>query len=407
MFKKYPKAFNVLVFATFIDRLGGFLLFPFFGFYITQRFNVGLTEVGLLFTMFSMGSILGSGIGGALADKYGRRAMMLFGLVSSGTGSIVLGLLDNLLIFYIVAVILGVLGDFGGPARQAIVADLLGKEKQVEGFGILRVAVNLSATIGPSIGGIIYTVLGSYFFLFIGDAVSSFIMAIIVILVIPETKPELEAGQQHESLGTTFKGYWEVLKDWQYVLFLSISALTVIVYMQLNSTLSVFLLDEHGFSEFNFGLLLSTNALIVVIFQFWTTRKMSKFPPMKVITAGTLLYMVGFAMYAFVSEVYLFFIAMIIITIGEMIEMPLGQSVAGIFAPEDKRARYMAFFGFHWAIPNLFGVLLAGIIGDTFGGQWIWILAGLLSLVAAIGFWLLHGVTKERFLHFNETSEIE
>ncbi|NHJ22892.1 MAG: MFS transporter [Candidatus Lokiarchaeota archaeon] len=182
------------------------------------------------------------------------------------------------------------------------------------------------------------------------------------------------------------------------MLFLSISALTVIVYMQLNSTLSVFLLEVHGFSEFNFGLLLSTNALIVVIFQLWITRKMSKYPPMKVITVGTLLYMVGFGMYAFISEVYLFFIAMIVITIGEMMEMPLAQSVAGIFAPEDKRARYMAVFGFHWAIPNLFGVLLAGIIGDTFGGQWIWILAGVLSLIAAIGFWFLNGITKDRFL---------
>ena len=144
MFKKYfeyPKPFKVLVLATFIDRFGGFLLFPYFSIYIVEHFGVPWIAVGLMFTMFSAGSIIGSAIGGAFADKYGRRLMILFGLIASATGNIILGLLNNLILFYIVAILLGILGDFGGPARQAMVADLLGKEKQAEGFGILRVAV--------------------------------------------------------------------------------------------------------------------------------------------------------------------------------------------------------------------------------------------------------------------------
>jgi MFS family permease len=398
MFKKYfnyPRPFIVLVLATFIDRFGGFLLFPFFSIYIVERFNVSWVAVGFLFTMFSACSIIGSAIGGAFADKYGRRLMIIFGLVASATGSLILGFLDNLIIFYIVAVILGILGDFGGPARQAVVTDLLGKERQAEGFGILRVAVNLSAVVGPILGGIIAS--RSFLLLFILDAVSSLITAIIVFTVIPETKPQLEEGMQHDSVVKTMKGYKEVLKDWQYVLFLAISAITVLVYMQMNSTLSLFLFNYYGFPLDLFGYLLSMNALMVVIFQFWITKKMSKYPPMKVIALGTFLYMIGFSMYGFVSDVYLFFVAMIIITIGEMIEMPLGQSVAGTFAPEDKRGRYMAVFGFHWAIPNLFGILGATIIGELFGGQWIWYIAGILSLIAAISFWLMHRITKERF----------
>ncbi|GAJ24720.1 unnamed protein product, partial [marine sediment metagenome] len=71
-YKEYPKPFKVLVFATFIDRLGGFLLFPFFAVYIIERFGVGMTQVGFLFSMFAGGSIIGSTLGGALADKYGR-----------------------------------------------------------------------------------------------------------------------------------------------------------------------------------------------------------------------------------------------------------------------------------------------------------------------------------------------
>ena len=385
----------MLVLATFIDRFGSFLLFPFFALYITAHFNVGMIQVGFLFTIFSAGNIIGGIIGGALADKYGRRAMVLIGLISSGVSSIFMGLVDDLNIFYILAAFMGLVGNFGGPARQAMVADLLPKEKQAEGFGILRVAVNLSAVVGPIFGGIIAT--QSYLFLFIADAVSSIITAIIVFFVIPETKPEKREGEVEETVVKTVIGYKEVLKDWRYVLFLSVSAITVIVYMQMNSTLSIFLRDVHGFPTQYFGFLLSMNAVMVVVFQFWITKKMLKYSSMKVMAIGTLFYMVGFGMYGFVSEWYLFFIAMAIITIGEMIEMPIGQTAAASFAPEDKRGRYMAVFGFHWAVPNLFGVLIAGLIMDNIGPNWVWYFAGILSLFAAIGFWLLHGITKARF----------
>jgi len=399
-YREYPGPFKVLVLATFIDRLGAFLLFPFFAIYITNRFGVDLIQVGFLFSVFSAGNIIGGIIGGALADIYGRRAMILIGLIASGVSSILMGLVDDLNIFYILAAFMGLLGNFGGPARQAMVADLLPKEKQSEGFGILRVAVNLSATVGPILGGFIAT--QSYLFLFIADAVSSLITGFIVFFVIPETKPEKKEGEAEETVVRTMIGYKEVLKDWKYMLFLSVSAITVIVYMQMNATLSVFLWDVYKFPLQSFGILLSMNAVMVVVFQLWISRKLSKYSPMKVMAVGTLFYMVGFGMYGFISESYLFFIAMVIITIGEMIEMPVGQTTAAFFAPEDKRGRYMAIFGFHWAIPSLFGVLLAGLVTVYVGPNWVWYFAGLLSLFAAVGFWLLHGVTKKRLLKEKE-----
>ncbi|MFW9818284.1 MAG: MDR family MFS transporter [Candidatus Thorarchaeota archaeon] len=395
VYKEYPNAFKVLTLATFIDMLGGFLLFPFYSLYITSRFGVTLIEVGYLFSINSVGNIFGGIIGGALADKYGRRAMILLGLIVSGIGNITLGLVNNLYVFYIIAGILGFIGSFGGPARQAMVADLLPKEKQAEGFGILRVAFNLSAVIGPLLGGFLAT--HSFMLLFILDAVSSIVTAGIVYYVIPETKPQLKEAKSEETVMKTLIGYKHVLKDWKYLLFLSISAITVLVYMQMNSTLAVFLRDYHGFPESGYGLLLSMNAAMVVIFQLWITRKISKYSPMKMMAFGTIFLMVGFGMYGFISEVYLFFIAMAIITVGEMIVYPTGQSSAASFASEDKRGRYMAVYGFQWMIPNLFGALGAGLIVVHIGPNWVWYLAGILSLVSTIGFWLLHGITKGLF----------
>ena len=396
MYNEYPNAFKVLTLATFIDQLGSFLLYPFYALYMTERFGIGMIEVGYLFSILAMGNIFGGVIGGALADKYGRRAMVLIGLVVSGIGSILIGLANNMNTFFLLTAFLGLIGNFGGPARRAMVADLLPKEKRTEGFGILRVAYNLSAVIGPLLGGFIAT--RSYLLLFISDAVSSIITAIIVYLVIPETKPQMQDDTSEESVMKTLIGYKEVVKDWKYMLFLSVSAITLLVYMQMNSTLSVFLRDVHGFPTQGFGLLLSMNALMVVLFQFWITRKISKYAPMKMMAFGTIFLMIGFGMYGFISEPYLFFIAIIIITVGEMIVFPLAQSAAASFAPEDKRGRYMGMFAFQWAIPNLFGVLVAGLIIEHIGPNWVWYLAGLLSLISMIGFWLLNRITKERFL---------
>ena len=395
MYKEYPDAFKVLVLATFIDRLGSFILFPFYSLYITGHFGVGMIEVGILFSIFSAGNIFGGTLGGALADKYGRRVMILLGLVVSGISNIFMGLINDLTIFYILAAFSGLVGNFGGPARQAMIADLLPKEQRAEGFGILRVALNLSAVIGPILGGFLAT--QSYMLLFILDAVSSIITAIIVYLVLPETKPQKQGDEPEESMVKTIIGYKEVLKDWVFVLFLAISAVVVLVYMQMNSTLSVFLRDVHGFPEQGFGWVLSMNAIMVVLFQFWLTKKISKYAPMKMMALGAVFLMVGFSMYGFISEPYLFFIAMAIITVGEMIIFPIGQVAVASFAPEDKRGRYMAVFAFQWAIPNLFGVLVAGLVMEFIEPNWVWYFAGILSIIAIIGFLLLHRVTNQRF----------
>jgi MFS family permease len=145
----------------------------------------------------------------------------------------------------------------------------------------------------------------------------------------------------------------------------------------------------HGISEQGFGYILSLNAAMVVLFQFPITRWVSKYRPLMVMAAGTLLYAIGFAMYGFVS-IYLFFLfAMVIITIGEMFVSPVGQAIVARLAPEDMRGRYMAIFGFSWVLPMAIGPLLAGIVMDNLDPDWVWYGAGILGVVAAGAYYML------------------
>ncbi|MHA1675395.1 MAG: MFS transporter, partial [Promethearchaeota archaeon] len=300
-YRNFPKTFWVLILAIFIDRIGGALMFPFFAIYITIHFGVGMTEVGLLFTVFGFGAFFGNFLGGALTDKFGRRTMLLFGLVVSGFSSILMGLVNDFNLFFVVAAFVGLVGNTGGPAQQAMIADLLPPEKQPEGYSILRVVANLAVAIGPAIGGLLAT--RSYMSLFIADAVSSGITAIIVFMVIPETKPQQAENKPVETIMQTVGGYKEVFKDWAFMAFVGITTLVSLVNMQMSSSLSVFLLQEYEFSLQNFGLLISTNALMVVFLQFPITRRISKYVPLRMIALGTVFYAIGFGMFGFVSTV--------------------------------------------------------------------------------------------------------
>jgi MFS family permease len=81
---------------------------------------------------------------------------------------------------------------------------------------------------------------------------------------------------------------------------------------------------------------------------------------------------------------------MIIITIGEMVGMPTSNSLAAAFAPEDKRARYMAIFGFSWAVPSMIGPWAAGLVFDNYNPNYVWYISGLLCVIAILAFYFLH-----------------
>jgi MFS family permease len=88
---------------------------------------------------------------------------------------------------------------------------------------------------------------------------------------------------------------------------------------------------------------------------------------------------------------------MAIITIGEMIHITKSQALAALFAPEDMRGRYMAFFRLGWIIPNIFGSFSAGLVMDNFNPNYVWYIAGVLSLIALIGYGYLHNRARGRF----------
>jgi len=210
-YRKFTKDFWLLMFASFIDMLGGALIFPFFSLYLTHKFNVGMTEVGTMFLVWALTSgVIGNTLGGALADKFGRKTNMIFGLIASATSALLMVVIKDIIVFYIAIAIVGIFQDIAGPARQAMIADLVPEELRPDAYGIFRIVFNLSVTIGPAIGGFMAS--RSFDMLFYADMLISLAVAVFVFLVLPETRPVTVVSEHHkeETFAQTMKGYKQV-----------------------------------------------------------------------------------------------------------------------------------------------------------------------------------------------------
>jgi MFS family permease len=388
IYHEYPRSFWMMIMVNFIDRLGGSLLFPFFALYLTKRFGVGMTEIGVLFAVFALSGFIGSFPGGALTDRFGRKKIIIFSLLATSFSTLLMGFVDSFQLFMLIAFISGIFTDVGGPAYEAVFIDVLPEEKRASGFGMRRVAFNLAIVIGPAIGGFIAA--RSYLALFIIDAVVSSIVALLVFWLIPETKPEAAEGTPQESTLETFIGYLRVLRDSRFIAFVAACFLAWLVYMNMNTTLGYYLLKEHGIPEYGYGWLISINAAMVVLLQFPITRRIEKYPPMLMMALGVLLFGIGLGMYGITATYPLFIAAMAILTIGEMVTIPISNAVVAAFSPEEMRGRYNFVYGISWTVAFGIGPYLAGLLVDSQYPNLLWAACAVISLLSAVWFLVLH-----------------
>lgn len=407
IYHEFPSLFWIVVAIRFVDSIGGTLLFPFFALYITGKFGVGMTEAGILLGISSLFGLIGSMFGGALTDKFGRKQLILFGLVFSAVSTLTFGLVNDIRVLYPLVIVVGLLSSISHPAHEAMIADILPEKKRQEGFGILRVVANFSWIIGPAIGGFLANI--NYFYLFAIDSVISCLVALAIARTIPETKPEPHAHAESQSLLQTFTGYRLVLRDTAFISFIIANILMLSVYQQMYGSLSVYFRDFHGLTPQHYGWLLMISAIVVVLFQFWLTRSIKHHPPFLMMALGTIFYAAGFALFGFFTTFILFALNIVIITIGEMIVIPTSQALVAGFAPAEMRGRYMAVAGLSWTIPSAVGPGLAGYVMDNYNPNLVWYIGGALCGLSVLAYYVLHlrlGAKPEFAPAKNETAPL-
>ena len=344
-----------------------------------------MTMVGTIMLIAGLFSAAAHMVGGELSDRFGRRPVLIWSLIIRMFMYLGMAMLIGISAPVWAIIVMYVIGQSVGmmarPAASAIVVDITQKKYLTETYGLLRVGINLGWAAGPALGGYLATFL-PYYWLFVVAALFTAFAFVPVAFFLKEVYKKSHEKQD-------LRGLSSIGRDYTFLLFTGVSLLVLLMYGQMMSTLSIFTVDRMGFSTAQYGLLLTANGLIVVLFQYPIARKLGKFVKSKALILGSLLYTLGYLTFGWAGGFTWAFIAIVIITLGEIIHAPASLAVVGELAPSKYRGRYMGFFGLTQVLGMAFSPLLGGILLDVVPESplLLWGIIASLGFTAAIGYY--------------------
>jgi MFS family permease len=355
-----PRPVWILCAGIFINRFGTFVM-PFLALYLTGRgYTAG--DAALALGAFGLGHLGAAVAGGHLADHLGRRNTIVLSMLSTGVAMLLLSQAENLWAIVALAALTGVTGEMSRPAASALLTDLVEPDQRMLAFALSRVAVNAGWAFG--------------------HAATSIGFGLVALIALPH-------GIRTKPTATPWPGVWKVLRgDRAFALYIAATFAVAIVFQQMGSTFSL-QVTGLGFSAVTYGLLISLNGVLVVLFELPLTMWVKRLPVRRAMAAGYVLVGAGFACAGFARSVPELALAMTVFTFGEMISMPASGTYLASIAPVHARGRYMGIFGLAWAGATLLGPA-GGVALFGIHPLLVWLGCGALGLLAA-GLVLIEG----------------
>lgn len=390
-FRGFSREIWILTFVTFINRAGTMVL-PFLSKYLKEDLHFNLDQVGWILVCFGIGSMAGSWLGGKLSDKIGFYKIMIFSLFVSGLLFFGLQYITSFVGLCIGLIVLMTVADMFRPAMFVSLAAYSKPEDRTRSLTLVRLAVNLGFATGPALGGLIIMAIG-YKGLFWVDGATCIISIVIFALLVKEKKKTAE-----HKIKISEADRESVFKDRPFWIFLTMCLITGILFFQLFTTLPIYYKEQFGLTEFQTGLLLTLNGILIFFLEMpivsYVERK--KINKVAIITYGCLL--MALSLFVILLNFWIGFIIVMILfmTFGEMLSFPFSNSFAMSRAPKGHEGRYMAIFTMSFSLAHIMSAKLGMSIIDRYNYQYNWAFMGFLGLIGVgCGFWVMNLVKKE------------
>jgi len=368
-----PPVFWTLWTGLLVNRLASFVA-TFLGLYVTREHGLGPAEAGRLVALYGVGLVVSGPLGGALADRVGRRATMLLGLVLGGLAVAALAFVRTPAAMGAAVLAAALAGELYRPAAQAMIADVVPPADRLRAYGLVYWAVNLGWTLGLSLAGFLAE--RSWKALFLADTLTSLLFAGIVLLRIPETRPltPREVGPAEGSL-------LEVARDRDLVAFLALhlAALLVFTQFQLAAPLDM---AAHGITPSTFSLLMALNGIGVIVLQPTVGPWLRRFDGGRLLATSAVLIGLGFGLNAFARTAPAYAAGVALWTVGEVLAFPVANAIVADLAPVHLRGRYQGAFTMSWGVAFTVSPLVAGEVLSRLGAPTLW--AGCLAVGLAV-----------------------
>lgn len=367
-----PRAFWYVWWGTLVNRLGNFVV-PLLTIYLTKERGLSVSAAGGVVAVFGGGQVLASLVGGQLSDRVGRKFTMLISLFGGAIAMVVLGLAEEVTHITIMVGVVGFIGELYRPAVLAFVADVVPAATRVDAYGLLYWVINLGFAFASVIGGLVASY--DFHFLFFADAITMALFGIIVWRAVPETRP----AAAPKTARTAPSRSW--ITDRTFVIYVLLAFAMALLPMQTHAPLSAHMTWQ-GFSPAGYGIVLAFNGLLIIVVQPLLTPWVARFDASRVIAVAALLYGAGMAVHGLAEDLPLHAVAVMVWTLGEIIESPTRSALVAAMAPADARGRYQGALVLAWGCSTLISPKLGTWLWEHEGPRTLWF--GCLGLGAVV-----------------------
>ncbi len=389
------KGMLIIAIANGLLLFGYGLSLPFFTIYLISQRGLSASMAGLIIALAGVSRCVSSAISGELADVFGRKTVMMWGLFSQIIAMLGLGLCIELkvqvgymLLCYFLTTFLGA---FFRPASNAWVTDNTTPRERVEAFGLIRIGLNIGWALGPAVGGFLVRYSYSMAFYFTG------ILYAVTILYLGRLVVDNHAPCK--SRKPSFVSTLLSLKDTRLAKICFYVVLITAVNSQLVVGLSIHCNRYLHMPEYYIGWFFTINGLVTVFLQYWASKWAAKVRLSTGMLVGCLLYAVGFGSVGFFDSFLLIGFGVFLAGVGELIVSPGEQTLVSNIASRETRGRYLGMLMVFYNLGSAVGFFGAGMLGDYVAPRYLagpWLIVGVLAVLAGVGFFRMrYSLTNE------------
>lgn len=396
LYSRYPRQYWLMILGIIISTAGGSMVWPFMLIYAGGKLSLPLSAVASLISINAGVGLFASFLAGSLADRIGRKAVMVASLAMIGVAYTFMVQAETYTHFAILMAFIGLSNPLYQVGADAMLADMIPSGQRTDAYSINRIANNAAFGIGPAIGGFLAT--RSYSLAFYGAATGFIAYSVIWSLFAKETLKVQPEAPNTASIDPRpdSNGYLRVFKDKAYMAFVALVAIGLTAPSILWILMPVYAKSNFNIPESLYGWIPTTNAVMCVFIQYAVTNVTRRHKTLPVIATGMLIYALGVGSVALATGFGGFWLSMVILTFGELIIVPTASKYVADISPEDLRGRYMSLYWFGWGLSRTVAPLIGGWLNDNISPRSIWIGGLLFGLTSVLGLILLNNFTNRR-----------
>lgn len=393
-YKGLPMSIYVIFFASIVNNMGN-LVGPFLTMFLTYNAGIDVGIVGVIVALTAAVGMIGAMIGGKLIDQVGRKKILIIFRTIAGIGYAMCAFIESPIFISLVLILASFFGGFSKPVYDTIVTDLTEGKQRKAAFSLNYMAMNIGYSVGPLLAGFLYK--NYLMWLFLGDAITTFISVLLVAIFVPETMPDKVElnGSKDKVYENAEEGnlVTAIIKRPTLLVFSFIIVIYFVVFSQFNFGLSLQTGDifkEDGPTIF--GSLMTINALLCSIITVFLTSLTKNLKPSLNISIGGGLYAIGFGMIFFIDTYFMFIISTIIWTVGEIfVATNTGVYIAN-HTPITHRGRFNSIFPMIRRVGFMVGPIIGGWFIKYTNIRNLWLLVAGLSIIGAAMMYKLYTV---------------